>query len=50
MLTMSNMVDAVLLIVSIWDPRMHCDIRCTLDQFYVRLDDDSAESKHVAMR
>jgi len=47
---MISMVDAVLLIVSIWDPRMHCDIWYTLDQFYVRPGDDSVELKHVAMR
>ena len=45
-----NTAPTILLIVSIWDPRMHCNIRYTLDQFYVRADDNSAELKYVAMR
>ena len=39
----------VLLIVSFWDPKMHFNICQTLDWFFGWPDDDSLESKHVAV-
>jgi len=45
-----NIASTILLSVSIWDPRMLCDIGYTLDQFYVRPDDDSVELKYVVIR
>jgi len=39
----------LLLIVSFWDPKMHSDMWYTLDYFFGWTDDDSLDSKHVAM-